>query len=70
MNKKTKIALAVAVLGIGGFLFYKNWKSTKTNMIGVDGGINYEARARAIKSGRYWEDKDGNLFDSRVFPKR
>jgi len=68
MNRNTKIVLAIAVLGVGGFLLYKNWKRTKTNMIGID-GINYEARAKAIKSGRYWEDKDGNLFDSRIYPK-
>jgi len=67
MNK-TKIILAVAIVGVGGFLLYRNWKTNK-NTIGVDGGINYEARAKAIKSGRYWEDKDGNLFDSRIYPK-
>ena len=34
MNKQTKAALTIAVLGVGGFLLYKNFNANKTNYTG------------------------------------
>lgn len=66
--KKTKIFLTIAIVSIGGFLLYRSYKSNKS-FLGADGAINYAAREKAIKSGKYWEDKDGNLWDVRDYPK-
>ncbi len=68
MNKNTKILLTIGILSVGGYLLYRSFRSNKSSLVGAD-GINYAARAKAIKSGRYWEDRDGNLWDVRDYPK-
>lgn len=37
MNKQTKIALSIAVLGVGGYLLYKNFTANKKSYTGQAG---------------------------------
>lgn len=37
MNKQTKVALSIAVLGVGGYLLYKNFTANKKNYTGQVG---------------------------------
>ena len=45
MNKQTKTILGLAVLGVAGYLLWKNTQQPKKNVAGGPGGINYRCRA-------------------------
>lgn len=59
MNK-TQIILTVAVISVGGYLLYRSFK--KKAFVGADGVINYAAREKALKSGKFREDEKGNIY--------